>query len=76
MLFLMWEKNEDVNSGNLFMWREAVVLTWEATAVILERFPAWDQMPYFKKVSNLNDENEFLTYAKNSIFSPKSKVIF
>ena len=66
----MWGKNDDVNSGNLFLWREAVVLTWAATAVQLEGVPAWDQVLYIKKVSNLNNGNEFLTYAKNNIFFP------
>lgn len=49
----MWEKSEDVNSGNLFLWRDAIVLTWEATAVELERFAAWDQMLNIEMVSNL-----------------------
>lgn len=40
------------------------------TAVKPERVPAWDQVLYIKKVSNLNNGNEFLTYAKNNIFFP------
>ena len=40
------------------------------TAVKPERVPAWDQVLYIKKVNNLNNGNEFLTYAKNNIFFP------